>query len=102
MSDFVPALTELRNASPDIVISKLHGMFSQITTMKGHQLVAAFQTLDTLAEELNLNNHRMIQRLKEAIRIQMNWLAPPEHRYREDRKRFRDTLKRDLNDPLLR
>jgi|SRR3989338_877030 len=109
MKGFVPALIELRNAPPDTVISKLYNVFREIVNMNDREVVAAYQAVDAIAEEMNMDSNRLVLRLKEAIRLRMVTLEPERQNDfetilgfpRNTREIFKQTLRRDLNVSFL-
>jgi hypothetical protein len=52
-SPFVPALLELRNAGVNVVIEKLHLMFTGVSKMNLDEACASFQTIEALAKVNN-------------------------------------------------
>lgn len=74
-SSFVPSIIALRNANPDMVITKLHAMFQTITKMDADEVVAAYQTVRTTAEAMNMTQDHMVQTLLNALIAQMHRIA---------------------------
>ncbi len=75
MSDtttFVPALLELRHASMDTVIERIHKLFTHIGVMSAQEVIASFQTLEALALDYpDLQKSSVLVCLLEAMRIRM-------------------------------
>ncbi len=69
--EFIPALIELRRSSPDNAVRKLYCVFRTITSMGADEVVAAFQTILAIAQELNMVRNPMVLRILEALRVQM-------------------------------
>ena len=88
MEAFVPAIIALRNCKPDELIAGLHRMFQTITALDADGVVAAYQTVKTTAEAMNLQQDRMIQTLLNALVAQMHAIVnTPSGRRNE--KRFK-------------
>ncbi len=72
--EFVPALSALKNAPSDQVISKLNDLFTEITKMTADSLVANYQTITTTAELTGLSEDKLIQIILKAIRERMSFV----------------------------
>lgn len=81
MDSFVQTLVALRNAPPDRMISVLYRIYSTIALMGDWEVVPAFQTVKTVAEEMDLMSDPMIRKLLNAMRIRMITITS-ERRYR--------------------
>jgi hypothetical protein len=72
--EFVPSLIEFRNSSKEDIIAKLHSTFLGIATMNADQVIAAYQTVTCLAQEMGLIENAMINKLRAAMFAQMKYL----------------------------
>ncbi|MDB5265046.1 MAG: hypothetical protein JWN64_617 [Parcubacteria group bacterium] len=80
MTNEVAAVTatfeELRDLSPDNLVSQLHKVFGSITSMSADQAVAAYQLLVTIEKVAPQKEAREIAKaLKEAAASRMNHLV---------------------------
>ncbi|MDE2312409.1 MAG: hypothetical protein KGJ93_04985, partial [Patescibacteria group bacterium] len=75
MGSFVPSLQRLRNTPVDQVIPRLYDMFREVAGMGPEDVVAAYQTLETVALAMDLTQDLMVQQLRKTLIARMAHLA---------------------------
>ncbi len=68
---FVKKILELRNASLEEFIERLYALFSAISQMNDKSVVAAYQTLRTVAEESGFTEDLVMKRVASALLLRM-------------------------------
>jgi hypothetical protein len=68
---FVPALLELQSSSPETVVKYFHNLFSEIAKMNPQQVIAAFQTVQLIAESRGLEQDLAVRHTLSSLHQRM-------------------------------
>lgn len=73
--NFVNTITALRDAEPNQIIEKLQRLFVEITQMNADQVVSAYQTVQTTADVMDLQNDKIVTAMLKAMCDHMQYLS---------------------------